>query len=427
MTSLEVHPPDGPLTIDMTILGSKSVANRALICAMLADGQSVLHGIPDGDDTAVIVDLLTEMSVGERTSDSIVIQGSRDVRLPGIVDAGLAGTSSRFLTAVAALSTNVTVVDGQAPLRSRPMGELHDALRQLGVTVEPLGQPGHLPVSISGGKISGGELSIHADVSSQFISALMLVAPTFSEGLTLRVMGEQVSQSYIHMTARVMSAFGVDVVFGDNTIEIPGSTYRACTYVVEPDFSSAAFPIVAVLMRGGNAVFPRLGLAMAQGDAEILAIASQLGADVRVDGSDIVIEAPPGLFVDEITLSMSQCSDLVPVVAVLLTRCVGRGQIRDVGFIRNKESDRLGDVAQELKKVGADVEVTDDGLVVRGGRPYVGAQLATHHDHRLAMSFALLGLVCDGIVIENPEVVAKSWPAYFSDMADILGPITREN
>lgn len=427
MSVARLSPPKGPLDVVMSVPGSKSIANRALVCAMLADGASTIRGLPDGDDTEVVLNVLREMSVLTTSDTGCVIQGNPRAVLPGIVDAQLAGTSSRFLTAVAALSQSCTVIDGGAPLRSRPMGDLHEALVSLGASIDPLGEPGRLPVSVSGGEITGGRVTVKADVSSQFVSALMLIAPCLSGGLVIDLEGPQVSSSYIAMTARVMTAFGVPVSMSANRIEIPCTKYQPCEYVVEPDFSSAAFPIVALLLRGGELKIRDLALAMHQGDAAILDIARKMGASWRQIDNDIVISCPSGVQVPTLSLQMADCSDLVPAVAVAMTHCVAEGSIHDVGFIRNKESDRLGDVAVELTKTGAIVEVESDGLSLRG-RPHItSAILKTHHDHRLAMSFALLSLLDSSILVESPDVVSKSWPHYFEDMTDILGPVAIEN
>ncbi|CAB4576317.1 unannotated protein [freshwater metagenome] len=282
-------------------------------------------------------------------------------------------------------------------------------------------------MSVSGGAITGGRISMKADVSSQFVSALMLIAPYFSDGLTIELQGPQVSSSYIAMTARVMASFGVSVVMSEHRIEVPHMRYQPCEYVVEPDFSSAAFPIVALVLRGGELRIRDLALAMHQGDAAILDIARSMGASWHQVDNDIVIACPTGAHVDSLSLGMADCSDLVPAVAVAMTHCVGEGSINDVGFIRNKESDRLGDVAAELLKTGAIVAVESDGLSLRGRPKFTSALLGTHHDHRLAMSFALLSLLDASILVDSPEVVSKSWPHYFEDMADILGPVHIEN
>lgn len=427
MSVARLSPPQGPLDVVMSVPGSKSIANRVLICAMLADGVTTVRGLPDGDDTEVVLKVLREMSVLTETPNVCEIQGNPHVVLPGIVDAQLAGTSSRFLTAVAALSQSFTVIDGADSLRSRPMGDLHDALVHLGATIEPLGDSGHLPVSVSSGKLTGGHITMKADVSSQFVSALMLIAPYLSGGLVINMEGPQVSSSYIAMTARVMAAFGVPVVMSEHKIEVPHMTYQPCEYVVEPDFSSAAFPICALLLRGGQIRIHDLALAMHQGDSAMLEIAEKMGATWNQQDNDIVVTCPSGTHVASLSLDMEDCSDLVPVVAVAMSHCVGEGTINQVGFIRNKESDRLGDVAAELVKTGAIVDVKDDGLSLRGRPHMVSAVLETHHDHRLAMSFALLSLLDASLVVDSPEVVRKSWPHYFVDMADILGPVVIEN
>jgi len=428
MSRARFSPPLGPLNVVLDVPGSKSVANRALVCAMLANGVSHIHGVPDGDDTTVIVRVLQEMSAVTIFQDIHKVKGNPQAVLPGIVDAQLAGTSSRFLTAVAALSSSsFTVIDGSLPLRSRPMGELHEALVQLGATLESLGEPGHLPVSVCGSEMSGGHITMQANVSSQFISALMLIGPYLPGGLVIELTGPQVSGSYIAMTANVMACFGVDVEMTQNKIEIPEAIYKSCDFVIEPDFSSAAFPIVAVLLRGGQVRIRNLALSMQQGDAAILDIAHKMGASWTQVDNDIVVSCVSNAFVPTLSLAMSDCSDLVPAVAVAMSHCVGEGDITQVGFIRNKESDRLGDLAAELSKTGSAVNVHDDGISVRRRTSTHPDVLLTHHDHRLAMSFALLSLLDSSICIDSPEVVSKSWPSYYTDMFDILGTVNFEN
>ena len=429
MTTMRFAPPPGPIEATIRVPGSKSVANRALVCAMLAQGRSSIQGLPDGDDTAVMLRALEQSGMAFPQERTVAVDGSNVVRLPGIVDCALAGTSSRFLTAVAALGAGVTLIDGEGPLRSRPMGDLHDALVQLGAVIEPLGETGHLPVSVSRGRIEGGRLGIRADVSSQFLSALMLIAPMLPGGLVLDMEGTIVSRSYIDMTARVMSAFGVTVETTERSIVVPEAPYIATDYTVEPDFSSAAFPIAAVTMRGGSVRIPGLASSRQQGDAAMLTIVAQLGGEWRIEGDDVVVScpAPRGAPGPTVELSMSDCSDLVPVVAVALSVRAGTSRIRDVGFIRHKESDRLGDVAKELTSVGLNVRETSDGLEIDGSSSVEPGVLGTHHDHRLAMSFALLSLLQSGVAVSEPDVVTKSWPGYFTDMADILGQPRGEN
>jgi len=422
MSTVTFSAPQGKLNATVRVPGSKSVANRALVCALLAEGESRISGLPDGDDTAVILDVLNQMKRmrHDDDDDAIVVSGSRQVKLPGIIDAQLAGTSSRFLTAVAALGDATCIVDGGEPLRSRPMADLHDALSSLGAELTPFGQTGYLPISVTRGSIHGGRISIRGDVSSQFISALMLIGPMLDDGLVVDVVGELVSRSYVEMTAQVMSSFGAEAHISEAEISIAPGGYKATDYVVEPDFSSAAFPLVAVALREGTVNVPSLALAEMQGDAEILEILKKMGCAVSKKNSDIEVSRFDQRL-HGIEIDMSDCSDLVPAVAVGMLFADSDSRITGVGFIRRKESDRLGDLASELQKIGAEIEVEEDGLVVHPLREMRPASLSTHHDHRLAMAFSLLALSVEGVEVEDPAVVSKSWPGFFADMGAILG------
>lgn len=410
----------------MRVPGSKSVANRALICALLAEGESRISGLPDGDDTSVIIDVLEQIHRFRSDGDVAVIVGSRTVKLPGIIDAQLAGTSSRFLTAVAALGDGTCIVDGGEPLRGRPMADLHEALISLGAELIPLGELGHLPVSVSAGSMVGGQVDIRGDVSSQFISALMLIAPMLGDGLVIKISGELVSRSYVEMTAAVMHAFGAQVVVNESTIAISPGGYVPCDYVVEPDFSSAAFPLCALAIKEGSVRIPQLGLAAMQGDSQILNILTSMGCIVQQESSDVIVSRSSTLL-RGIDINMADCSDLVPAVAVAMLFASTPSRITGVGFIRRKESDRLGDLARELRKVGAVIEVEEDGLFIQPLEEFSLGELATYHDHRLAMAFSLLALAIDGVAIQDSEVVSKSWPSFFSDMAPILGASTAQH
>jgi 3-phosphoshikimate 1-carboxyvinyltransferase len=400
--------------VSVAVPGSKSVANRALVCAALADGVSTLHNVPDGDDCVAMVDAL-----GAVNDAGTVHVGGTEIG-GQIWDAALAGTTSRFLTAMAALGESPTVVDGGVPLRNRPMADLHDALRELGATVEPLGEHGHLPVSVSRGSIRGGVVSVRGDVSSQFISALMMIGPCLAEGLEIHFVGDLVSRPYVEMTARVMEDFGAKVSLSKDSISIPAGKYVSRTYNIEPDFSSAAFPLCAIAVGGGTVRIPQLLMSMSQADSEILDILTSMGVAISVDGMDVLASRQLSTDLHPLTRDMSQCSDLVPAVVVTCVFASGVSELSGIGFIRRKESDRLGDVATELNALGAKVEVLEDGLRIHGGVPTTAGIMGTHHDHRLAMAFALLGTRLSGIRIADSGVVSKSWPTYWSDISPIV-------
>ena len=419
MRALRVSGAAGPVDAVVRVPGSKSVANRALLCAALAgDGVSRISNVPGGDDCAAMLAALA--GAGCVGDDGAVFGG----RFPAALvrfDAAIAGTTSRFLTAAAALSEIGVVVDGGEPLRRRPMRDLHEALSSLGAKVEPLGEQGHLPVRVSRGALAGGSVSVRGDVSSQFLSALMLVGPCLRDGLVVTVSGGLVSRPYVEMTADVMRAFGAEVEVGESGVVVRPVPYVATDYVVEPDFSSAAFPLMSLAFVEGRVRVPGLARARLQGDSFVLDIARSMGMDVGIDGDDIEVTRGPGTVLRPVNVDLRDASDLVPAVAVACTTVPGRSVLSGVGFIRSKESDRLSDLAHELNAAGATVSVVEDGLVIDGGeRIRADATFATHHDHRLAMAFSLLAGGGHTCVIEDPGVVSKSWPSFFEDMGRLL-------
>ena len=422
MTTISLRPPVGPIDAVISVPGSKSVANRALVCAMLSKEASRITGIPSGDDAQVVLNVIRDSGRSISVSENEVLIGEAStLKFPGIVDAVLAGTSSRFLTAVAALFDSTTIIDGEDALRARPMSDLHEALEALGAEVLHLGEEGHLPVSISRGSLSGGDVHIAGNVSSQFISALMLIGPMMNEGLTVHVTGPLISRSYVEMTADVMRSFGASVQLDESTISVNSGSYQGRNYSIEPDYSSAAFPLVAVAVREGRVVIPGLAAASLQGDAEILPILRLMGMTCDVSGEDVSISRQADQQVLPLIMDMSDCSDLVPAVAVACCMAAGESVLSGIGFIRNKESDRLGDLANELNRAGAKVTVEADGLRILGPCAWAPVVFDSHHDHRMAMALSLLALRTAGVQVADPEVVTKSWPSYFADMASILG------
>ena len=302
------------------------------------------------------------------------------------------------------------------------MADLHDALRRLGADVRAgAGGAGHLPVLVRRGSLRGGKVDVRGDVSSQFVSALMLIGPVLPEGLDITVTGELVSRPYVEMTASVMRSFGARVTVSDDRIVVGVGGYVATGYEVEPDFSSAAFPMMALAFTPGSVTVPGLGRAVLQGDSFVLEVARMMGMSVDASGADVTVRRGPG-GLRPVEVDLRDASDLVPAVAVACTALPGRSVISGVGFIREKESDRLGDLAAELNAGGSDVQVADDGLVIHGGGNLETAhRFATHHDHRLAMAFSLPAAGGHSRTVADHGVVAKSWPGYFDDMSGVLG------
>jgi 3-phosphoshikimate 1-carboxyvinyltransferase len=389
---------------------------------MLSKEASRISGIPSGDDAQVVLDVIRDSGRSvTNLGNEVIIGETSTLKFPGIVDAVLAGTSSRFLTAVAALFESTTIIDGAAVLRSRPMADLHNALSSLGAEVSHLGEVGHLPVAISRGSLSGGEIHIAGNVSSQFISALMLIGPMLDVGLVIHVDGPLVSRSYVEMTAHVMRSFGASVVLDDSSIPVSTGAYDGRNYSIEPDYSSAAFPLVAVALREGRVVIPGLASSSLQGDSEIVSILQKMGLSCVTSGSDVSVSRLVTTAVLPLVMDMSDCSDLVPAVAVACCMASGESVLSGIGFIRKKESDRLGDLANELNRAGGNVTVEEDGIRIVGPCSWNSVVFDSHHDHRMAMALSLLSLCAPGVEVANPEVVTKSWPSFFIDMVPILG------
>jgi 3-phosphoshikimate 1-carboxyvinyltransferase len=419
-----VRPAQRPLDATVVVPGSKSIANRALVCAALAHGPSTLDGMPDGDDTSAMAAGLAALGVGVTlTGDRAAVAGIEGALRPApgaVIDSALAGTTSRFLTAVAALSETPVVVDGGPPLRRRPMGALHDALLALGAVVEPLGERGHLPVRVSRGELRGGAVGVPGDVSSQFLTALMLIGPMLPEGLHIELTTELVSRPYVAITAAVMSAFGAgDVHVGDREVIVPAGGYRAARYLVEPDASSASYPFAAAAICGGRVHVPALGPSSLQGDARFVELLERMGCTATRTALGTTVQRERAVALRGLSVDMSDISDLVPTLAVVAAFATSPTEIHGVGFIRAKESNRIDDVVGELSRLGIVAEALPDGLRVHPGRP-VAAEVQTHHDHRLAMAFALAGLLVPGLSVADPDVVTKSWPGYWSMLDAIV-------
>ncbi len=419
-------PPDATVSVP----GSKSLTNRALVAAALAEGTSRLEGALFADDTAAMLECLARLRV-EVTADP----ETATVELTGLggrlpegsfeLDARLSGTTSRFLLPVLALGPGRYHLDGAEPLRSRPMAATIDALRALGATLEPHGRTGHLPVTVTGGPVRGGPVSVAGDGSSQFASGLLLSAPAMAEGLALTLTSKLVSRPFVDMTVAVMAAFGAEVDRdgdGDGAFVVRPGRYRATRYAVEPDASAASYFLAAAAITGGRVRVEGLGRDSLQGDLAFVDLLERMGAAVERGERSITVvgPAPGGLEGGEFDLSalpdMAQTLAAVAVFARSATRVTG------VGFIRGHETDRIRAVVTELARCGIEADEEDDGFVVHPGLPRP-AVVETYDDHRMAMSFALLGLVAPGIAIADPGCVTKTFPDFFARLDRLrIGP-----
>ena len=407
--------PAGPVHARISVPGSKSITNRALICAALARGESVLRNASDSDDTALMANGLNQLGVlARKRGDELLVEGTGGrlyaPRFP--IPVGNAGTTFRFLLSLAALARGKTVFEGSERMADRPIEDLLLALRQAGVEVEkdPVGPRW----SVLGETMKGETVNIRSDKSSQFLTSLLLVAPGLNRPLRINVEGSMSSASYVSMTLDVMRHFGIRGIEKQaNGYVVPaGITYSPATFDVEADASSASYPLAAAAITGGKVFVEGVRSDSTQGDARFVQILEAMGCRAAWSENGLVLERSGAL--QGIDVDMNTMPDVVPTLCAVALFARGPTTIRNVAHLRYKESDRLQALATELAKLGATIALRPDGLDIVPS-PLYGAQLGTYGDHRLVMSFALVGLSVQGIRIEDPECVKKSYPRFWSE------------
>jgi len=409
-----VAPPDCIVKIP----GSKSITNRALITAALAPGVSTLERFLIADDTEAMLGVLDAFGIRvdldlEGSTAKVHGCGGEFAGIPASIDARQSGTTGRFATALAAVGSTPIVIDGHPQLRSRPIGDLIDALRRLGVDIVELGEPRCLPLRVTG-PIRGSRVEMSGAVSSQFISVVMLAgAPG---GLSIGLDGDPVSKPYLAMTAKVMRSFGAEVEGDIQTWNVGGGYQNVDHYVIEPDASAASYFFAAAAITGGRVRVNGLGSRSMQGDLGFVDVLARMGATVTISADHTEVIGGPLHGVD---VDMRHISDTAPTLAVVAAFADGPTTISGIGFVRGKESDRIAGPVTELVRCGIDARANDDGLSVDpSGAPH-GAIVETYDDHRMAMAFSLIGLKVSGIEIRDPGCVGKTFPGYF-DALDLL-------
>ena len=381
--------------IEIDVPGSKSLTNRALVCAALASGRSTVRGALVADDTAAMSDCLRGLGATVSwTGSSVEVDGvGGRVAVDGVeLDARLSGTTSRFVLPLLALGAGSKRLDGAEPLRRRPMGPVLGALRSLGASVDG----DALPVTVRG-PVRGGAVRVRADVSSQFVSGLLLAAPAMPDGLAVTLEGDLVAAPFVTMTVAVMREFGVEV----DGLRVPPGRYTAREFDVEPDASAASYFWAAGALTGRDVRVRGLDGPSLQGDVRFRSVLSEMGAPGPLRGIDVDLGDMP---------------DMAQTFAVVAACAEGPSRVRGVSVIRGHETDRIAAVVTELRRVGVGASETDDGFVVEPA-PLRPASVRTYEDHRMAMSFGVLGLIEPGITVESPEVVAKTFPGFWEQLA----------
>lgn len=419
-----VEPATGPLDAVAVVPGSKSITNRALVCAALAAGRSTLAGALRADDTDAMIEGLTALGARIELGEELAVTGcGGELATPtAAIDTRQSGTTSRFVLPLLALGRGRYEVRAHAQMQLRPMGETFAALRSLGVAVEEQGAADRLPVvaTTSGPPTTRPEIDVDGSVSSQFLSGLLLVAPCLPAGLVLRTTGPLVSRPYVDLTIAVMAAFGAAVHRPDDgSFVVEPTGYLATDYRIEPDASAASYAFAAAAACGGRVTVPGIGSHPLQGDAAFVRVLEQMGATVTVEASATTVTAERGALRGG-TFDLGDLSDTAQTLAAIAPLAAGPVAVTGIGFIRHKEIDRVAAVATELRRCGIDVDLDPDGWTIHPGpvRPTV---VQTYEDHRMAMSFGVLGLAVGGIEIVDPGCVAKTFPGYW-DLLDGLRP-----
>jgi 3-phosphoshikimate 1-carboxyvinyltransferase len=401
--------------------GSKSITNRALACAALARGPSLLTGVLHSEDTQVMLEGLRKLGLElahDPAKAEVRITGC-DGKLPAAgadLFVGNSGTTVRFLTVLVALGKGRFRLDGVPRMRERPIADLLEALGALGVTARSEAGNGCPPVVVDAAGLPGGRATIRGDISSQFLSGLLLASPYAVAPLEIAVAGELVSLPYVEMTLAVMRAFGAEIDAGSSPPRYRVSNaahYRGCDYDIEPDASAASYFFGAAAVTGGDVTVQGLHRDSLQGDVRFCDCLEQMGCEVHWQAGSIRVVGRP---LKGIEVDMNPISDTAQTLAVVALFAQGPTTIRGVAHIRHKETDRIGDLARELRKLGAEVDEFADGLRIVPRRLHAAA-LDTYRDHRMAMSFALAGLRTPGIEIRDPGCVAKTYPRFFEDLA----------
>jgi 3-phosphoshikimate 1-carboxyvinyltransferase len=421
---LPIEPIRGPVDAVVTLPGSKSYSNRALLLAGLARGRSEITQALFSDDTGYMHRALEALGVrvrADETARSFTVDGV-DGRFPvtaATLEVGNAGTAARFLTAAVALGHGTFVIDGSPAMRRRPIQPLLDGLRALGVDATSREGNGCPPVVVRANGLPGGRARMRGDISSQYFSALLMAAPYAERAVEIEVEGELVSAPYVTMTLASMEAFGARAERdGDRWFRVsPGQRYEGRRYAVEPDASSASYFFAAAAITGGRVVVPRLGSRSAQGDLGLLDVLARMGCDVSMEPDAVTVRGPAQL--RGVEADFTRMGDVATTLMAIAPFASGPVTVRGIAQTHFEESDRPVAAATELRRMGLHVESTWDSVTIHPGPPQP-CDVQTYDDHRIAMSFAVTGLRAPGIRIVDPACVAKTFPTFF-DVLRTLG------
>ncbi len=414
--------PTGPVDLELRVPGSKSLTNRALAVAALADGVSELTGALVAEDRSVMADGLRDLGItvqGEGEEVSVHGAGGRIPAREADLDLRLSGTAIRFLAAICALGEGSYRLDGNARMRERPIGDLLGALRALGADAADETGSGCPPVRIEASGLRGGTVRVAGGRSSQYLSALLMVAPAAAGPVRLEVEGELLSKPFADMTIGVMEAFGVAVAReGYAAFEVTPARYRPRTYAIEADAMAAGYFWAAAAVTGGRVRTPGVGSASVQGDRRLADVLDAMGCRTTWDADGVEVVGPSAARLQGGTFDLNDMPDQAQTLAVCALFADAPVRIENVWNLRIKETDRLAALARELGRLGATVVEEEDALTVHplaAGELQVPVTIETYGDHRMAMAFAVAGLRLPGLSLRDPGCVAKTYPGFFED------------
>jgi 3-phosphoshikimate 1-carboxyvinyltransferase len=425
--SLKINPITHPLNATVRVPGSKSLTNRALLIASLANGTTHLTNALFSDDSRYFAKALQTLGFDVQLDEanfSMTVTG-----LGGKIPAnkaelfiGNAGTAARFLSAFLTLGNGEYILDGEPRMRERPIGDLVDSLTQLGATISPLalGERDGVreicpPVKITANGLPGGKTTIAGDISSQFLSALLMTAPYAQSKIEITLSTELNSKPYVDMTIAIMKDFGVEIERdGYNSFTIQSASYLPITnYSIESDASAASYFFAAPAICGGTVRVENISRNSKQGDIAFLNVLQQMGCVVTESDNSITVHRRQGSSIVGLDVDMRDIPDAAQTLAAVAPFASSPTRIRGIASARVKETDRVHATCTELARLGVSVEEHEDGMTIHPVEKMRAASIQTYNDHRMAMAFSLIGLRFDGVTIENPSCVSKTFPNYF--------------
>jgi 3-phosphoshikimate 1-carboxyvinyltransferase len=424
MNIKEVKPLKDFEKISLKLPTSKSLTQRALICSALAQGVSQIINPLISEDTLLLKDALEAIGINIKERENIwEVEG----RFPPLLSEkkiylGNNGTGARFFVALASLGKGSYVeIYGKPRLHERPMGPLIESLRKLSSHIEYLGKEGFLPIRVKEGELVSQKISLPGNISSQFISALLLIGPYLPNGLEIFIEGKLLSKAYVDLTTDVMKTYGAEVEFFENKFKVLPSFYRPISYEIEADASTASYFLAIPLVLGrGEIIIENYNPFSKQGDVKFLEYIKKMGAKIEIL-NPLGVKVSFEVILKGIEIDLSDTPDLFPTLCILGAVAEGKTVLKGAPHLRYKETDRIKAMVTELRKLGVKVEELPDGAIIEGTKEFKSAIINTYDDHRIVMSFAILGLKKEGIKIENPECVVKSFPEFWKYIEKLYG------